>query len=44
MIDIITGIIVFFILGVYGASVYTFFKEKKEKDAKRKCQMDKFNR
>ena len=44
MIDILTWFIGAFILGVYATSVYTFFKEKREKEAKRKRHMDKFNR
>lgn len=35
MMMIMGTIVVVFILGIYGASVYTFFKEKKEKEMKR---------
>jgi len=36
MINIVIWFIVLLILGIYGASIYTFFKEKEEKEARRK--------
>tara|TARA_R100000152_G_C6781585_1_gene216405 strand:- start:864 stop:995 length:132 start_codon:yes stop_codon:yes gene_type:complete len=42
--SVMIGIVITFIVGVYAASAYTYFKDKKAKEAKRKRQMDKYNK
>ena len=42
--DYLIMIPLLFIIGVYGVSAYTYFKEEKEKTKKRKCHFDKYNK
>jgi len=44
LIDYMSIMIALMIGGVYGTSAYMYFKEKREKACKKKCQMDKYHR
>ena len=44
MIDYLWLIPTLFILGIYFASIYKYYREEEEKRNKRKCRLDKYNR
>ena len=41
---IVIGAIVLAIFSIYATSVYRYYKDEKEKEAKRCCQMKKYNK
>ena len=43
-INILKTIVVLFIAGVFIASIYSYYNEKKIKLNKRKCRLDKYNK
>ena len=44
MINIFIGAIVLAIFSIYATSVYCYYKDEKEKTAKRCCEMKKYNK
>tara|TARA_R110002020_G_scaffold138354_2_gene308288 strand:- start:18865 stop:18999 length:135 start_codon:yes stop_codon:yes gene_type:complete len=44
MIELLTAIPIIFIVGIFCASAYQLRKEKKCKDNRRKCGLNKYNR